>query len=82
MVPTDSRGGDVLVLRSRSACPVPSMPKQNEKKAVSKDEYEKQEKWFEEKKVTGLSSSGYLFGRHPECGRHHQTASGVIVAMR
>ena len=68
MVPTDSRGGDAMVLKSRSACPVPAMPSRQEKKKVPKDEYEKQERNFEQTKITGLASSGYLFGRHPECG--------------
>ena len=68
MVPMDNRGGEPLVLKSRSACPVPEMPSKKEKKTVPKDEYERQEQKYEATKITGLSSSGDLIGRHPECG--------------
>lgn len=69
MVPTDKNSGEPLVLKSRSACPMPDMPSKKEKKRVAKDEYENQEQMFEATKITGFSSSGYLIGRHPECDR-------------
>ena len=71
MVPTDKNSGEPLVLKSRSACPMPDMPSKKEKKRVAKDEYENQEQMFEATKITGFSSSGYLIGRHPECGMHN-----------
>lgn len=74
MVPTDKRGGEPLVLKSRSACPVPEMPSKKENKKVPKDEYERQEQKYEVTKITGLSSSGYLIGRHPECGMLFSTS--------
>jgi hypothetical protein len=55
------------------------MPSKKEKKRVSKYEYQKQESNYEAKKITGHASSGYLIGRHPECGRHYQGASGIMV---
>jgi serine/threonine-protein kinase Chk2 len=69
MVPTDSKGGDALVLKSRSACPAPAMPDKNAGKKVPKNEHKREEEKYEKTKITGLASSGYLFGRHPECDR-------------
>ena len=74
LVPMDSRGGEPLVLRSRSACPAPMDAKKDMKKRVPRDKYEKEEESFEKKKIKGLSSNGYLIGRHPECGRHQLEA--------
>ncbi|KIW03194.1 uncharacterized protein PV09_05420 [Verruconis gallopava] len=71
MVPIDRNGGDPLVLKHRDACPKTemSLPSKKEKKKVPKSQYTKQEDEYEKKKVTGLASSGYLIGRHPECDR-------------
>jgi serine/threonine-protein kinase Chk2 len=70
MVPTDGNAGEPLVLRSRSACPGPGMGGKKEKLSVPRDEYKAQERRFEQAKIAGLASSGYLIGRHPECGKH------------
>jgi len=43
--------------------------KQDGKQQVAKDEYRKQEEAFEETKIDGKVASGYLIGRHPECGK-------------
>jgi serine/threonine-protein kinase Chk2 len=70
-VPADSRSGDVLVLRRRAACPVPStmVGRASGREKVSRKAYEKQEEEYEEEKVkNGVTSGGYLIGRHPECG--------------
>jgi serine/threonine-protein kinase Chk2 len=79
MVPADSRGGEPMVLRSRNACSATVMSNKKETKKVPKNEYQKQEQKYEAKKVSGMASSGYLIGRHVECGRHHTRASGVMT---
>lgn len=43
--------------------------KQDGNQQVAKDEYRKQEEAFEETKINGKVASGYLIGRHPECGK-------------
>ena len=71
LVPMDSRGGDVMVLRRREACPVPTalVGKTNGKDTVSKGEYKGQEENYEnEKQERGVPAGGYLIGRHRECG--------------
>jgi len=70
LLPLDANGGEPLVLRLRAACPVPKTRpmKQDGKQTVEKDEYRKQEEAFEETKINGKVASGYLIGRHPECG--------------
>jgi serine/threonine-protein kinase Chk2 len=71
MVPTDGKfGGEPLVLKSRSACPAPETGKKYEKSQVPRGEYQEQERKFEISKMKGLTASGYLFGRHPECGKN------------
>ncbi|KAM0721826.1 hypothetical protein Q7P37_002751 [Cladosporium fusiforme] len=71
LVPIDGMS-DALVLRKRAACPVPStgMGRPYGQKKVPKDNYLKQENEYEAKKATvGVTSGGYLIGRHPECDR-------------
>ena len=36
--------------------------------SVPKNHYKEEEKAYEECKVSGVASRGYLIGRHPECG--------------
>jgi serine/threonine-protein kinase Chk2 len=72
LVPMDSRGGDVMVLRRREACPVPGalVGKTNGKDTVPKGEYKEQEENYEnEKQERGVPAGGYLIGRHRECGK-------------
>ncbi|KAH7062112.1 kinase-like domain-containing protein [Macrophomina phaseolina] len=71
LVPMDDKFGDVLVLRRRSACPVPRPPPLSSgKTAVDKGALEKQEEEYEEKKQKdGVPAGGFLIGRHPECDR-------------
>lgn len=72
MVPMDSKGGDVMVLRRRAACPVPSalVGQTNGKDSVKKDEFKNQEEKYEqEKQDRGVPAGGYLIGRHRECGK-------------
>ena len=73
LLPIDACGGtDPLVLRRRTACPVPKTKamKSDGKQKVQKDEYTRQEAAFEETKQDGKAASGYLIGRHPECGEY------------
>jgi serine/threonine-protein kinase Chk2 len=72
LVPMDARGGDVLVLRRRQACPVPTtlVGKTNGKDSVPKTEFKEQEENYEnEKQEHGVPAGGYLIGRHRECGK-------------
>lgn len=70
LLPLDANGGEPLVLRIRAACPVPKTRpmKQDGKQVVQTDEYRKQEEAYEDTKIDGKVASGYLIGRHPECG--------------
>ena len=73
LLPLDNRSGDLLVLRRRAACPVPSsyIGQATGREVVSKHEYEKQEDKYEDQKTKdGVTSNGYLIGRHPECGQY------------
>ncbi|KAL5379074.1 hypothetical protein DPSP01_008709 [Paraphaeosphaeria sporulosa] len=72
LVPLDTRSGDVMVLRRRSACPVSSSRVANTSgtEKVAKTKFKKQEEGYEQEKVeNGVTSGGYLIGRHPECDR-------------
>jgi serine/threonine-protein kinase Chk2 len=33
-------------------------------------DYEKEEEAYEQTKLKGIASGGYLIGRHPECGEY------------
>jgi serine/threonine-protein kinase Chk2 len=33
-------------------------------------DYEKEEEAYEQTKLRGIASGGYLIGRHPECGEY------------
>jgi len=72
LIPLDHKFGDTLVLRRRAACPNPkanaAMMTDGKKKA-GRTEYERQEQRYEETKINGFASGGYLIGRHPECGK-------------
>ena len=74
-MPLDPSAGETLVLRKRTACPAPEpfdefgKGKKRGSKPTSRKKYEKEEDAYEEIKVkTGFPASGYLIGRHPECG--------------
>ncbi|KAH8884490.1 Pkinase-domain-containing protein [Thozetella sp. PMI_491] len=62
LFPMDTRyGGRCVVLRKRAACPGTD-ENQKSSKPLLKDEDS-----FEEIKMKGVPSGGYLIGRHPEC---------------
>ncbi|KAJ6446248.1 checkpoint kinase 2-like protein [Purpureocillium lavendulum] len=72
LVPLDPKYGDKpLVLKKRSACPLPdSIAAAANGEASSKDGRPaaiKEEEAYERTKVKGVASGGYLIGRHPEC---------------
>ena len=69
LVPLDSKSGDTLVLRKRSACPAPlgKNSKITGRERVDRRTYERQEE-YENKKAESVTAGGYLIGRHPECG--------------
>lgn len=71
LVPLDHGSGDTLVLRQRTACPLPKAEMKGRKgdKRVTKHAYGNQEAAYEETKIKGVASGGYLIGRHPECDR-------------
>ncbi|KAF4449979.1 CAMK/RAD53 protein kinase [Fusarium austroafricanum] len=75
LVPLDPKYGDKpIVLKKRSACPLPDTvadaAKEDHKKHTNengKSAALKDEESFEKKKEKSVSSGGYLIGRHPEC---------------
>ncbi|CAM1506563.1 Fc.00g062040.m01.CDS01 [Cosmosporella sp. VM-42] len=72
LVPLDPKYGDKpLVLKRRSACPLPdtveSATKDVDKSNKGKAAALKDEEAYEKTKAKGNSSGGYLIGRHPEC---------------
>jgi serine/threonine-protein kinase Chk2 len=79
LVPLDRRFGETLVLRNRTACPAPKTfsdfgkgSNKRGKGLSSKQGYADQERKYEQKKgYNRFASSGYLIGRHPECGMFH-----------
>lgn len=68
-------GGKCVVMRKRAACPLPYAMDEDvqKKKGKSKKGPKEQELCFEESKVFGVPSGGYLIGRHPECGKFSQS---------
>ncbi|KAI9819045.1 MAG: hypothetical protein M1832_004087 [Thelocarpon impressellum] len=75
LVPLDVKMGGGLVLKKRSACPIPSAKAAKTRagkgakgrgSTADKTPLEDEEV-YEEEKVNGISSGGYLIGRHPEC---------------
>lgn len=74
LVPLDPKYGDKpVVLKRRSACPLPeTVEKATKDKQVNDDEKSaalKSEEAYERTKVKGIASGGYLIGRHNECGK-------------
>lgn len=75
LIPTDLQYGKSLVLKKRNACPLPEgLPHFGEDKKNGKGkDFAKEEEAFEHTKFKGVASGGYLIGRHPECGRLHDS---------
>jgi serine/threonine-protein kinase Chk2 len=72
LFPLDTKYGRPLVMKKRSACPMPdaleSMSSDSDKKG--KSPLKKEEQAYERTKIKGIPSGGYLIGRHPECGMY------------
>jgi serine/threonine-protein kinase CHEK2 len=72
LLPLDAKYGDTLVLRKRSACPLAERLKDSGKgsgKGSKGKSFAKKEDACDETKLNGITSGGYLVGRHPECGK-------------
>lgn len=57
-----------MVLKKRSACPLPDSNCFNKPRQGLATDLEREEEAYEETKKKGIASGGYLIGRHPECG--------------
>ena len=76
LVPIDSVFGDTLVLRKRVYCPAPyprssfgkGSKKRTERSRGDKNFVKEEADYEATKKLLGFPGSGYLIGRHPECG--------------
>ncbi|KAI9704391.1 MAG: hypothetical protein M1836_007254 [Candelina mexicana] len=75
LLPLDSKFGATLVLKRRTACPVPSFNGFGRGTArvgagtSEGNKFEKEEEAFERSKEKGIPAGGYLIGRHAECDR-------------
>ncbi|KAI1333281.1 SMAD/FHA protein kinase [Xylariaceae sp. FL0255] len=68
LFPLDTRhGGQCVVLKKRSMCPMSSDISSALKTESSNEGALEQEEDYEKSKVKGIPSGGYLIGRHPEC---------------
>ncbi|KAI9745466.1 MAG: hypothetical protein M1818_001000 [Claussenomyces sp. TS43310] len=72
LLPLDAKSGNkTLVLRQRTACPMPGTEVLGEDGVGSsvrgKRNFGLEEEAYEETKLKGIASGGYLIGRHPEC---------------
>lgn len=85
LMPLDSTAGDTLVLRKRAACPAPvpgdfgTGVKKRVTEPAERLKFEEEEELYERRKCkSGFPASGYLIGRHPECGKHERANSTCI----
>ena len=75
LLPLDQKYGKSLVLRKRNACPLPDgmadfgKSKGGRHSEANGKDYKKEEDDYNETKLKGIASGGYLIGRHPECGK-------------
>lgn len=67
LFPLDTRYGRCVVMKKRSTCPKPDTVA-GVKTVRKTTNALQQEDNFENTKVKGVPSGGYLIGRHPECG--------------
>jgi hypothetical protein len=84
LVPLDVRSGDVLVLRRRAACPVPEsiVGASTGDQKVHRHEYVHREEKYETRKAKeGVTSNGYLIGRHPECGKYRPGSKLPVLIL-
>ncbi|ORY65922.1 kinase-like domain-containing protein [Pseudomassariella vexata] len=68
LFPLDTKYGRCVVLKRRHTCPLPDAVSGSATvKQKKKGRALEQEESFEESKIKGIPSGGYLIGRHPEC---------------
>ncbi|ESZ98860.1 hypothetical protein SBOR_0718 [Sclerotinia borealis F-4128] len=66
LIPLNHKYGKRLVLKRRDACPLPEKESDLGNPRKGKD-LNKEEVAYEATKFKGITSGGYLIGRHPEC---------------
>lgn len=84
LLPTKDSIGKELILRQRSACPLPANILKKTGK-FRRGGYKEQEQQYEDAKVDDMPSGGYLIGRHPECGTNLsllQTITPKLTLLR
>lgn len=73
LIPYDPKyGGPCVVLRKRAACPMSDTVSEavsTKKKGRKLSTPLEDEESFNESRIRGVPSGGYLIGRHPECGK-------------
>ncbi|EEY18475.1 forkhead-associated domain-containing protein kinase [Verticillium alfalfae VaMs.102] len=69
LFPLDTKYGRSLVMKKRTACPMPDTvaDKVSDEDRKGKSPARKEEEAYEKTKIKGIASGGYLIGRHPEC---------------
>ncbi|RBQ68627.1 hypothetical protein VDGD_04135 [Verticillium dahliae] len=69
LFPLDTKYGRSLVMKKRTACPMPDTvaDKVSDEDRKGKSPARKEEVAYEKTKIKGIASGGYLIGRHPEC---------------
>lgn len=87
LLPLDAKYGTSLVLRKRNACPLPddteNFGKDGGDRQTNKGkDFEKEEEAYEDTKLKGIASGGYLVGRHPECGKSNSRFYNLIVLIQ
>jgi len=79
LLPLDPQYGKTLVLKRRNACPLPDKnPNFGKSKKGQYKDFEQEEEAYEETKLQGIASGGYLVGRHPECGTSLEDCNHVL----
>lgn len=90
LVPLEPKYGDKpVVLKRRSACPLPETvaatdtgKESHKDKDKAKPAPARDEDAYERSKIKGVASGGYLIGRHPECGKRcHSTYQRVPARL-
>jgi len=71
LFPLDTRYGRCVVLKKRTACPFPDTVSEATSglDIKGKSPLRQQEEAYEKTKMKGITSGGYLIGRHGECGK-------------
>lgn len=74
LTPMSGTNYRTLVLKKRTACPMPDATQvAGDKENIPRNNLEAEEEAYEETKEKGVASGGYLIGRHPECGEYTLT---------